>query len=110
GVGRSPRRRSARGARASRGFDEDWRFHVLAHPELEHQQAPEPVPMIRASGLVLVEQPPDGIGTEPAAVTREEIVSRLAQLGPEPAAEWDAEAALPPTGDLGRKVCGKRTP
>src|SRR5437763_1217581 len=92
--------------------DERRRLDVLPQPELEHQQAPEPMPMVDAGGLVLVEQPRDLARAEPAAPARERVVRELAQVVSEPTPQRDATSrgrAARKSGERGsRRAAGTR--
>src|SRR5438309_9818301 len=110
---RSCNRTTSRGATAATAIsqrcalsrdDENRCLDVLAHPELEHQQAPEPVAVVAAARLVLLEEPHHGLGPEPAAIGREDIACELAQVLPEPAPERNAEPGLAAPGHPGREL------
>src|SRR5512141_2218836 len=114
---RSRRRTARRGAIAaaatsqrcarltpSRG-DEHGSLDVGAQPELEHQQAPEPVAVIRATRLVVGEQSPDLAGVEPAAVVIEQVVGGLLQVLPEPSSERHPESGLAAARDSRGQLC-----
>src|SRR6266446_3363705 len=58
--------------RRSRG-DENRCFDVLAHPELEHQEAPQAVAVVGATGFVVIQESRDRFRAEPTAVGREQI-------------------------------------
>ena len=64
---------------------------MRAEPELEHEQAPDPLRSIEAA-VVLVEQRLDGLwAKEPAGTSRrveEDVPGERAQLASKPAPEW----------------------
>src|SRR5262249_58747150 len=107
-----PRRCHRPGGRGgpSRSSHERRRLYVLAHPQLEHQQTPEAMPVIGTPGLVVVEQPRDLCRTEPAAVVREDVARELTQVFSEPAAERDAEARLSALCHPRRELACERAP
>src|SRR5207248_3167069 len=107
-----PRRTHAGASSCGRGdFGRSGRVDVRSLPQLEHQQAPEPVPVIGPALDVLAEQPFDRFGTElPAGQgpgVEQHVVREAPQLTAEPARERDAEAGLAPAGDLGRELYGE---
>ena len=59
---------------------------MLAHPELEHQEAPQPVPVIHASRLVLFEQASHGVRpNQPRSTVRRSCAaSRRSDLNQRP--------------------------
>src|SRR5215204_1524337 len=83
---------------------------MLTHPELQHQETPELVPVVRLARLVLAQQPAHLLGSKPAAVGQQQVVSCLPQVLAKPSVERDAETRLATTRDRGGEVGCKRTP
>ena len=85
---------------------------MRALPQLEHHERPEAVAVVGAARRMLVEQPFDGRGAEPAARARrlaeQEVARERAQLAAEPRGERNAEAALAAAGDARREIVCER--
>ena len=90
------------------------RVDVRPLPELEHEQAPEPVAVVGAAGDVVGEQPLHGrrpeLAARPCPLAEQQVAGERAQLAAEPARDRHAEAGLPAPGDLGRERVGEGPP
>ena len=77
-----------------------WCVQVLAVPELEDEQLPQPQRVIAASGQVLVDDPVDERRFEVAALPRsrrlQHVREHLGQSAAEPDAERNAESLFLP--------------
>src|SRR3954454_24969620 len=82
---------------------------MLAHPELEHQQAPEPVSVVGVATAMLVEEARDGVRAEPLAVRRERVACKVVQVVAKPASERHAESGLAARGHSRRQFVRERT-
>ena len=107
------RRRVIASVRRTGSLPGRLRVEPRALPELEHEQAPEPVAVVALPAHVLGEQALDRGGPElsarPRAGAEEDVSGELSQRPAEPCAERDPEARLPARGEL-RRERGARTP
>ena len=75
-----------------------------AVPQLEHEERPDALSMVRRGAIVLVEHPPDDAVVEVVATSRlpveEHVVRDLAKVAAEPVGKWRLEAALGGVQDL----------
>src|SRR5207247_3428195 len=82
-------------------------------PQLEHQQTPEPVRVVGAALGVLTEQAFDGARAQlssASGLVEQEVACELTELAAKPAGDRDAEAGLPPSGDLRWQVAREGSP
>src|SRR5690242_3709878 len=95
------------GARAGSRRVKRGRFvDERAVPQLEHEERPDALSVVRRGAFVLVEHPPDDavveVATTPRLPVEEHIVRDLAKLASKPRGERRLEAALGGVQDLVR--------
>ena len=116
---RSWRSTASRGTTATRGDDDvcgaaAQRVEVRPLPQLEHEQAPEPVRVVGAAVDVVLEQALHRARPQLPAAARagveQHVAGELPQPVAEPVRERHAEAGLAALGHLLGKVVGERSP